>query len=77
MCDLLECKDCKNECKNGLNDKEIERLWCDLENIPIDEDECIDVDFQGWCKGTHREIVWKWFDSNHSQGVGYLMNDFE
>lgn len=27
-----------------LNDAEIENLWDELEDVPIDEDECLDVD---------------------------------
>lgn len=39
--------------------------------------ECLDVDWQGWSKGTHREEIWHWFDENHSKGVGWLMNERE
>ena len=42
-----------------FEDKEIEALWDELEDIPIDENECIDVDWQGWSKGTHAELTLK------------------
>lgn len=58
-------------------DKEIERLWDELEDVPTDENECIDIDWHGWSKGTHREEIWYWFDEHHSKGVGWLMNERE
>ena len=77
MCDLFECNDCSNRCKNNATDNEIEKLWEDLSDVPVNEDECLDVDWQGWCKGTHREEIWHWFDEHHSKGVGWLMNEYE
>lgn len=40
-----------------MTDVEIEKLWDELEDVPTDEDECIDVDWHGWRKGTHREEI--------------------
>lgn len=60
-----------------LTDLEIEKLWDELEDIPIDENECLDVDWNSWSKGTHREEIWHWFDENHSKGVYWLMNERE
>lgn len=57
MCDLFECNDCSNKCKNNATDAEIEKLWEDLEDVPVDEEECLDIDWQGWSKGTHREEI--------------------
>ena len=28
-------------------------------------------------KGTEREDIWYWFDEHHSQGVGWLMNEYK
>ena len=52
-------------------------MWDELEDVPIDENECIDIDWHGWSKGTHREEIWYWFDENHSKCVGWLMNERE
>lgn len=60
-----------------MTDIEIEKLWDELEDVPIDENECIDIDWRNWSKGTHREEIWHWFDENHSKGVGWLMNERE
>ena len=55
------------------DDEFLETLWGELGNIAIDENECIEDDWQGWNKGTHREKIWDWFDKQHSKGVGWLM----
>lgn len=77
MCDLFDCHDCRHDCKYNAKDKEVEKLWDELEDVPIDENECLDVDWQGWRKGTNREEIWHWFDEQHSKGVGWLMNEYE
>ena len=62
-------------------DMEIEKLWEELEDIPVYEDEnyelCLDTDLQGWSKGTSVDEIWHWFDEHHSKGVGWLMNEYE
>ena len=64
--------------KNKLeNDRKIEKMWEELTDVPVDEDECLDVDWQYWNKGTHREEIWYWFDEHHSKGIGWLMNEYE
>lgn len=56
-------------------DEALEKMWDELEDVPVDENECIDIDWHGWNKGTHREEIWHWFDEQHSKGVGWLMNE--
>jgi len=63
--------------KIRYSDKELEELWLNFEDTPIDENENIDDDFMFWEKGTFREDIWHWFDEMHSRGVGWLMNDLE
>lgn len=55
-------------------DKELESLWADLEDVPMDPTtETIETDFLDFGAGTHREEIWKWFDERHSKGVYYLL----
>ena len=77
MCGEIYCKNYKHKCKEDVNDREIENLWNELEDVPVDENECLDVDWQGWNKGTHRKEIWYWFDEHHSKGVGWLMNEYK
>lgn len=63
------------------DDKELEAMWDELGDIPVYESEkfelCLDVDWQGWDKGTDVETIWHWFDEQHSKGIGWLMNEYE
>lgn len=81
MCDLLECYDCRHDCKYNATDREVEKLWEELEDVPVYENKnfelCLDTDWQGWYKGTDVETIWHWFDEHHSKGVGWLMNEYE
>ena len=77
MCTDIYCKDCRHKCKEDVNDREVEKLWEELEDVPVNENECLDCDWQGWNKGTHREEIWHWFDEHHSKGVGWLINEYE
>ena len=77
MCDLLSCDNCSNKCKNNATNNEIEKLWEDFTDVPIDKNDCLDIDWQGWNKGTHIEEIWRWFDEHHSKGVFWLMYEYE
>lgn len=77
MCTDIYCKDCRHKCKEDVNDREVEKLWEEFEDVPFNENECLDCDWQGWNKGTYREEIWHWFDKHHSKGVGWLMNEYE
>jgi len=56
-----------------VNQNFIKYLWGVLDDIPIDEDECIEVDFHICEAGTHREDIWHWFDDNSKNGVHELL----
>jgi hypothetical protein len=66
-------------------DRNIEKLWLELDNITFNEDKNSDdssymilaEDFKHWKAGTTRDDIWRWFDIKHSKGVGYLINEFE
>ena len=63
-------------------DRMIEKLWEELEDIPFDEDKdsgevYIAQDFQDiFYKGEYREDIWHWFDERHSKGVAYLLYEY-
>lgn len=57
-----------------LTDFEVEKLWDDFSDIPMDgETECMEEQFLHFPAGTHREDIWRWFDDVHSKGVAYLL----
>jgi hypothetical protein len=53
-------------------DMYLKKLWELFGNVPIDDDENIDIDFADWEKGTYRMDIWHWFDEEHSKGVAWL-----
>ena len=55
------------------DDELLEEMWEELEDIPFDENECIEEDWNGFPKGTFREEIWHWFDEQHSKGVYWLL----
>ena len=81
MCDLFDCHDCRHGCKCNATDREVEKLWDEFEDVPMElgEDyrEYLAMDWQGWSKGTWKEDIWVWFDEHHSMGIGWLMNEYE
>lgn len=48
----------------------LDELWERLSDIPIDENENIDIDFYIWKKGTAKEVIWHWFDKKVDGGIG-------
>ena len=53
--------------------KDIKKLWERLADIPVDDNDCIDVDFHIWKKGTSKFDIWHWFDDIYEPGVHALM----
>lgn len=58
---------------NKITDRELEKMWDEFADIPLDEDECLEEDWMHWEKGTFREDIWHWFDEYHSNGVYWLL----
>lgn len=60
---------------NEEKKKEALRLWHSLEDVPINENEEIDTDWESFPKGTHRENIWHWFEEKFGISVAEdLMN---
>ena len=59
-------------------DNELEDLWKLFGDVTMDsETECIEEQFLGFPKGTHREDVWRWFDERYSKGVYGLLYSYK
>lgn len=60
------------------SNRQIEILWDHFADVPIDpETERLVEDFFHWKQGTDREEIWHWFDQHHSQGVYYLLYEYD
>lgn len=63
----------------NIDEKDIiyENIWRGFADIPIDENENIEIDFAYWKAGTNRMEIWHDIDENHSKGIGWLMENIE
>ncbi|MBI4680902.1 MAG: hypothetical protein HY753_06790 [Nitrospirae bacterium] len=52
-----------------MNIKELKKLWKELEEIPVDSNDCIERDFYLWQKGTDKLEIWHWFDEGLPYGI--------
>ncbi|MEZ4969418.1 MAG: hypothetical protein R2814_07125 [Flavobacteriaceae bacterium] len=48
---------------------ELEKMWEELGDIPINSDDEIEVNFYLWKKGTYRFDIWHWFDEKLPNGI--------
>ncbi|MBS5926164.1 MAG: hypothetical protein ACLS2V_12575 [Clostridium paraputrificum] len=56
--------------ENIILDDELEEIWDEMENIPVDAKcECLDDNYCFWEKGTSLAKIWSWFDKRHSKGL--------
>lgn len=53
-----------------LDNAELHKRWEELEDIPVDNNECLEADFYHFSKGTSQTEVWKWFDEQLPLGLG-------
>lgn len=66
--------------KIDYTDRFLELKWCELADVPIDDDDpdepdgVLGADWFVFKKGEPRiEGVWRWFDSHYTAGLGALM----
>jgi len=48
---------------------EAKKLWAELRDVPVDDEECIDIDWRNFDKGTPREYIWLWFEEEFDLSV--------
>lgn len=48
---------------------DLEKLWDEFSNIPINIKDEIEEGFYGWEKGTYRFDIWQWFDEKLPSGI--------
>jgi hypothetical protein len=52
-----------------MTTQEIEQMWIEFSDIPINNNDEIEKDFYWWNKGVCRFDIWRWFDEKYSNGV--------
>jgi hypothetical protein len=48
---------------------ELEKMWEEFDDIPINSDDEIEVEFYWWEKGTYRFDILHWFDEKLPNGL--------
>ena len=59
-----------------MADKELEKKWRELEDIPFDEEDgelVLSEDWWIFIKGTTKDHIWEYFDEKYSKGVHHLI----
>jgi len=49
--------------------QELEKMWEEFADIPINREDEIELDFYCWEKGTDRFEIWHWFDEKLPYGI--------
>ena len=64
---------------NGIKftDPELELLWQELGEIPVNNHDELEEDFYHWEAGTDKFTVWHFFDLHYSTGVYQLMFPYD
>jgi hypothetical protein len=52
-----------------VENEKAKKLWAELGDIPINEDDEIDVDWHIFTKGTPKEDIWHWFENEFDLSV--------
>ena len=78
--DIEYCPKCKStealmdlKADSSFDEKEVEKLWGFLGEMPVNDDDEIEEDFLDFQEGTHKEEIWHWFDEVYPDGVRRLM----
>jgi hypothetical protein len=51
----------------------VKTVWEHFGTTPIDENECLDISWAIFSKGTHKEEVWHWFEETYEVPVHALL----
>ena len=55
------------------NNQQAVEQWDQFQDIPIDDNECIDVPFLHFEAGTTRFDIWHWFEEHYDINIGDLI----
>ena len=55
--------------------KTFEKIWGELGDIPVNNNDEIDLDFYHFPKGTNKEEIWHWVEAEYNVSIGKYMNE--
>ena len=75
MCDLMECSECrKYKPMDKIKCEEVKELWSEFGDISMNpETEEIEEEWLSFPAGTHREVIWYWFEKRFNISITDLM----
>ena len=56
-------------------DKNVEVLWKEFQNIPVDRNGNLKAAWYVFSKGINKNTVYDWFNRHYSKGLSYLMEE--
>ena len=56
-------------------DKNVEALWKELQNVPVDRNGNLKAAWYAFPKGINKNTVYDWFNRHYSKGLSYLMEE--
>ena len=56
-------------------DKNVEALWMEFQDVPVDCNGNLRVAWKAYQKGTNKNDVYDWFNRHHSKGLSYLIEE--
>lgn len=59
----------------NIIDKNVEALWKEFQNVPVDRNGNLKTAWYAFPKGTNKNDVYDWFNRHHSEGLAYLIEE--
>lgn len=59
----------------NIIDKNVEALWIEFQNVPVDRNGNLKAAWYAFPKGTNKNTVYDWFNRHYSKGLSYLMEE--
>ena len=56
-------------------DKNVEALWIEFQNVPVDSNGNLRAAWYAFPKGTNKNEICGWFNRHYSKGLSYLMEE--
>ncbi len=62
--------------KTTMKITELKKMWSEFGDIPVNDNDEIELDFYYWEKGTDRFDIWQWFDELLPNGISELITNY-
>ena len=59
----------------NIIDKNVEALWKEFQNVPVDRNGNLKAAWYAFPKGTNKNTVYDRFNRHYSKGLSYLMEE--